>query len=173
MAEYEEEISFDEAKAGLRINKHELERELSEQPDLFARVAHMAVLWAGFRDTAKHKLAVVEAEVSALVRQQFADEGSKVTETAVKEEVVQHPNLKNQTRKYLETRREADLWQGYKDAYEQRGRMIRDLCQLYIAGYYQNSAVRGDSEAAKNARADVTRKKLAENRVPLTPRKRG
>lgn len=168
----EDEISLSEAKASIRINRHALDQGLTEQPELFERVSYMAVIYASQRDQAKNNLAVVEAETASLIRQEFVEAGEKVTEATIKEELAQHKATKKAARLYLDAKKEADIWQSLKDAYEQRGRALRELASLYLAGYYQRSAIKSEQYQSSEANASYARKRLAETRRPILTRDR-
>jgi hypothetical protein len=139
----DEMLSLTEAKDSLHIDKHALDEMVCEHPDLYEKVSTRCALACSLRDQQKFILSKTESDVAYERRKEWGVAGVKFTESMVKEVVAVSKELEKETKLYLRYKRDADIWQGVKDAYEQRGRMLRDLTQLYIAGYYTASSTSG------------------------------
>ena len=129
-----------ELKQYLRINKHRLDEELEEQPMLLFQISEAFVQAAAERDMLKEQLATIEANLDAAVRNDFGDK--KYTEAMVKNEVQTDKKHDQAMLKYLKAKNQADLLAALKEAFHSRGYMIRDLCTLYAANYYEQGSAK-------------------------------
>jgi len=152
---------IDELKGLLQIDKSSLDDELMHQPMLLWRVSEAYVQAAAQRDSLKEALGVVDAELDGVVRNQFKDE--KVTEALIKGQIQTNTKHKKASETYLRAVEKAALLSALKDAFIQRSYMLRDLCSLFVANYYEESSSKGTN------RTDLVtyqqrRKRLALNR---------
>ncbi len=152
---------IDELKSFLRIDKSSLDDELVQQPMLLWRVSEAYVQAAAQRDSLKEALGVVDAELDGVVRNQFRDE--KVTEALIKGQIQTNTKHKKAQEAYLKAVQEAALLSALKDAFSQRSYMLRDLVQLHVTGYFQESSVKGTNET-DTFTYQQRRKRLALNR---------
>ncbi len=156
-------MDIDTLKEGLRINKAALDDELVRQPFLFFDVAERLTEANAHRDALKEELARVDAEVAASVREDYAKAKVRATDATVLSEVMQDPKHQRASAKYLAAKRDADLMAALKDAFHQRGYMLRDLASLYVSSYFENNSVKGTS-ATDSAAYSQTRRRMAEQR---------
>jgi hypothetical protein len=134
-------IDLEDFKRYLRIDKHALDEELEEQPSLLFQISEAFVQAAAERDMLKEQLATTDAKLDADVRSQHADE--KYTEAMVKNQVQTHKKHDAAMLKYLDSKKQADLLFHLKEAFQTRSFMIRDLCSLYNANYFEENSVKG------------------------------
>lgn len=144
----------------LKIDKHALDDEIERQPSLFFDVSEAYVAAAAKRDACKEELASIDAELDAVVRKRLEDNKERITEAAVKNGIQTHADHGPAFDTYMDAKQEADLLFALKEAFQQRGYMLRDLASLYVASYYEQSSVRGDSKM-DNAAYSQTRERLA------------
>lgn len=147
----------------LRINRNNLDTEIETQPDLFFRASEIAAAAASYRDRAKYDLSIIEASSSQLIRSTDADKG-RVTEGAVKEKITLDGDVRAAGMKFLSWKKAADEWDAMKDAIEQRSRMLRDLANLYAAGYFTITSGGKAQDVNREARAEEARQKMHEKR---------
>lgn len=157
-------MEIDQLKALLAINKNALDEEISKQPMLFYDIAEACVDAMAERDTAKESLASVDAELDGLVRAALDKSKEKVTEAMVKNSIQMHKKHLDAFETYMAAKTAADRLLALKEAFGQRGYMIRDLCQLYVSGLYEQNSVR-DTAATDRAAYKATRERLAAGRV--------
>lgn len=154
-------IIDDEFRRYLQIDKNALDDELISHPQLLFRVSEAYVEAVAERDALKENLLTVDASLDQEIRGEL--EGGKVTEAIVKNLIQLHPKHKAASDAYLMSKHKADVLAALKDAFGTRGYMLRDLCQLYTANYFENSSVK-DSAAADAATYRRNRQRLAEAR---------
>lgn len=134
--------SIDELKGYLKIDKNRLDEELEEQPMLLFKISEAYVQAAAERDAAKEHLATVDAKLDKKARETLGRSEEKVTEAMVKNYVQMSDAHDVATKDYFAVKNQAELLSALKDAFHSRGYMIRDLCTLYAANYYEQGSAR-------------------------------
>jgi hypothetical protein len=152
---------IDELKGLLKIDKSALDDELVHQASLLFKVSEAYVQAAAHRDYLKEQLAIVDAELDGKVRKQFEDE--KVTEAMIKGQIQTHKQHRAASDAYLKAVTEASMLSALKDSFQQRSYMLRDLCSLFVANYYEQNSVRG-TDRTDTVTYQQRRKRLALNR---------
>lgn len=127
----------------LRIDKSALDDELIEQSMLLFQVSEAFVEAAALRDACKEQVALVDAQLDVRIRDEIEQSDTKTTEGNVKAQIQTDPKHEKAFKAYLNAKREADVLSALKEAFIQRGYLIRDLCSLFMANYYEQNAVRG------------------------------
>jgi len=158
-------MNIDEAKEKLFIEKNLLDDELINQPILYQEVAEEYAKAISRRDAANENVKRVDAELYKRIREIAAAEGTKVTEAMIQSEILTHPEHIEAYDAYLECKKQADLWATLKDSFSQRSYAIRDLVELYTAGYYADAGLRPKTENAAEKQYDVRRRVLEEARA--------
>ena len=155
---------IDELRQALRINRLRLDQEVERQPELYAEVAEAAVMARSEQDQVKNQLEQAEAEIDLEVRQEAADAGDKVTEKSLQAKVQADGRLSKLRDALLKKKYQAESLEQLREAYRQRGYMLRELSALYIAGYFQSATTRKAGSDLKERRADDVAAKLTEKR---------
>ncbi len=153
-----------EFRDNLKIDKFALDDELMEQSMLLFQVSEAFVEAAALRDTCKEKAALVDAQLDSKIRTDAENSETRITEGDVKAQVQSDPKHEKAVKAYLAAKREADVLSALKEAFQQRGYMLRDLCSLHVANYYEQNSVRGTAATdtvAYNKRREI----LAEARA--------
>ena len=156
-------MDLNKLKALLVIDKSSLDDEISRQPTLFYEVAEALVSAMAERDAAKEELATIDAELDGQVRAALAKSEDKVTEAMVKNAVQVHKRHEAAFDAYMALKTDADLLGAMKEAFGQRSYMLRDLCSLYVASYYEQTSVQGTNSTDK-AQYNAKREQLANAR---------
>lgn len=149
-----------ELRAYLEIDKHSLDDEIVKQPSLFFRASEAYVEAVAERDACKEELATIDAELDGKVRHDLDVAGDKITEAIVKNEIQSHKKHSAAFDTYMIAKTKADQLLALKEAFHQRGYMLRDLASLFVASYYENSSVQGNSRSDR-AVYDRQRERLA------------
>ena len=131
-----------ELKRYLKIDKHRLDEELEEQPMLLFQISEAFVQASAERDTLKERLATMDAILDGTVRMKLERTQDKVTEAMVKTSIQTDPKHEAASAAYLKAKNQADLLAVLKEAFHSRGYMIRDLCTLYAANYYEQGSAK-------------------------------
>ena len=131
-----------ELKQYLKINKHRLDEELEEQPMLLFQISEAFVQASAERDMLKEQLATIDATLDGKARAKLERTLDKVTEAMVKNAVQTSGDHEAASAAYLKAKNQADLLAALKEAFHSRGYMIRDLCTLYAANYYEQGSAK-------------------------------
>jgi len=127
------EISVDDFRNKLRIDREDLERCLVEHAQLFWQISEQSVLAAATRDAAKLAMEQLHAALDAEVRQDLAHrEEGKITEAQVSNAIKGKSEMADAQETLQDAKIEADQWSALKEAFYQRGYMLRELVQLEL-----------------------------------------
>jgi hypothetical protein len=129
--------TIEELKGYLAIDKHALDDELVQQPQLFFTIAEACERAAQRRDDLKEELSTIDATLDAKFRKE-----EKVTDAAVKNKIVAHKEHIEASEAYLEAKHEANMLTVLKESMQTRGYMLRDLVQLYHSSYFERNSVK-------------------------------
>lgn len=152
----------------LKIDKDALDDELVKQPGMFLRVAEEYARAVSARDGLKEAVDVVRAKSELDVRRRLEEDGAKVTESIVKATLELEKSYRRAVDAFLAAKEVADLAAAAKDAFAQRAYVLKDLCSLYVAGYFSTSAVKGpDAREVDEEGYQERRRMLAKQRRRL------
>ena len=124
----------------LKIDKEALDTAMAEQADLFFRVSEAYALAVSRRDAAKEFISAEDAHLDMELR---VGKAEKPTESQIKALIQTHQRHLAAYGKYAQEKKNADILGGLKEALQDRGRMLRDLGNLYSAGYFTVSSSKG------------------------------
>lgn len=136
-------ITLQDLQPGLKIDRDDLDREIAVQADTYYRVADACTMALSRRDEAKLLMEDEASRAALRVRSDAAGKDEKITEAFVKEQSGRDRDFLEARTAYLKAKGEADAWTNMREAYEMRSKMLKELAELQIAGYYQASAVGG------------------------------
>jgi hypothetical protein len=154
---------IEEFKRYLKIDKHALDQELEEQPMLFFQISEAFVQAGAERDMLKEQLATVDAKLDNAARDTYNKAEEKYTEAMIKNHVQTDKKHVGAFKLWLEAKKQADLLQVLKEAFQSRGYMIRDLCSLYSDNYFSEASVKGTPKTDRTSYS-VGRQRIAEAR---------
>lgn len=136
-------FSIDEFRKYLAIDKTSLDEAVIHQPELLYQVSEAMIIAISRRDSLKEELSTADSEVEIDIREVFDKKGTKVTEAAIKALVQTDKIHIDAFKAYLSSKEEADKIIALKEAFQQRGYMLRDLCQLFVANFFESGSLRG------------------------------
>lgn len=151
-------------REALIINKHNLDLELTRQPELFFEVAEAYTEAASMRDALYENTKNTDSSVNMEIREDYANKGTKITEAQITALVQTHPDHVQAYEDYLNAKRTAEEFSALKDAFHQRSSMLRDLVQLYATGYFERTSVTVMEIDATNARQSMGKQAMSERR---------
>lgn len=157
--------ALEEFTPELLIDKHRLDEEIAKQGDLYYRVSMRAAEAMSIRDRLKQQVSMTEAESATIIRREAVENDEKLTEAKLKEQITIDQDVKSAVDFYLRWDRIAREWQAMQAAMEQRSRMLREMAQLYVAGYFVTTS-------AGDAKSNYDEKRSDEGRRALTERRR-
>src|SRR5215831_2966728 len=124
-------ISIDAFRAYLKIDKLALDDALQHQPSLLFKVSEAYEMALAERDALKDQLVTCEANLDVSFRKQLEHSKVKYTEGSIKSLItIDKARLHNVTEYHQARRRTAQL-AALKEAFKERGYMLREMCSLY------------------------------------------
>lgn len=157
---------FQELRDALQIDKNSLDTDMIQQPVLFMSVCEAHVMAMSERDTAKEKLASVDAQLAHDTRTKWTNSGEKFSEVRVGDQVQTEPKHIVQYAYFQHLVRRAAYLGALKDSYEQRGKMLHELGSLFVSGYFS-------TVSAKSAAKDVDEVLAAKGREGMRRARQG
>jgi hypothetical protein len=131
-------IDVDEFREYLQINKHGLDIELSHQPTLLAKVTEEYEAALAKRDMLKDNLAICEANLDITFRRQLKE----FTEPKIKSLIISDKLRHQAYSDYHRARLRAGELLALKEGFIARGYMLRELCGLFQANYFERNSSR-------------------------------
>lgn len=156
-------LDIAEFKKLLKIDKLALDDEVMQQASLLYEVSEALVDAIAKRDALKDALAKLEAEIDQDLRTQFEEAETKYTEPKIKSLILIDKFRTKANEELLAAKTQADRLMALKEAFQSRGFMLRDLCSLYQANYFESSSSRPNNQMS-DAVYNHRRTRLAESR---------
>ena len=166
LSEIFDKYDIDAFRESLKVDKHNLDAMLMEQPMLQQHVSEMAAEVSSMRDSAKERLSRVDAQVAKKLRNQLMIEEGKVSEARIDREVPLTKEHKEAFFIYNELVALSTKWDALKDTFRNRAFVIRDFVSLYTANYFTDTSFRSASNPAsvKNFEHSYVRSAMADGR---------
>ena len=133
-------------KKELKINKYNLDQELTMQPQLFMDWASSYAEASIDRETAKNQLDLIRAEVDHSIRNSPDMKKIKQTESAISSKVTRSKKVQRYFTKYLNALKVEKILYEAKSAFKQRQKMLEGLVQLHMQSYYSDPKVKVSNE---------------------------
>lgn len=174
----EDAVLYQEIFGLLRIEKHELDVELQQQPEILALAGLRLATLGELRDFFKLKTEAVYGRLSLNLRADHMLQGKKFTESSIESSIITTKEYEVVLSKYNEIKAAYEKWSVLKEAISQRNFMLKALCDLYLANYYTNQSVTADkiSQAQLNdlrlrmsIKRETTRKEREEEKKNSQP----
>lgn len=156
-------MELEEARKLLLISKNNLDEACQTQADIFYEVAEEVAFANSHRDYMKEQLVKRDAELAVDIRKKSEQSGEKLTETKLQQMLQTHPEHLKTFDEWLEAKLNAERWSALKDSFLQRASMIKELCALFISGYYADIEVKGNKDTDEYEVQKI-REKQAEKR---------
>lgn len=150
----------EEFREYLKIQTHQLDLCIAQQPELFSLVAEKATEFNGLKESVKHNVELLEARLSYQYRR---DAPGRTTDKSTKEWVETQQSYINKRKEYIQVKYLAECWDALRNAFQQRGYMLRDLAQLYVAGFFSDISIK-ESIATNEVQYEESKKRLAAKR---------
>jgi hypothetical protein len=160
------QITIEQAKELLMIDKHNLDQECMSQSDIFFRIEEQVAMAISLKDHAKENLTQVDANLAKEIRQAAETNSIKLTEAKIQELIVTDEKHSKAMQEAIKAKYESDMWMNMKEAFAQRSSMLKEMCNLYLAGYYVRDSVKAKTDAIEYSQnrqlINERRKKLNE-----------
>jgi len=158
-------------KNHLQIDKTSLDVDIERQAHLFHQIAEIATDCIDVRDHAKNELHTIEADLNTSYRTDHLEDKVKFTEKSLDHEVQLSEEYQEANRKFLHCKKKAEEALALKEAFIQRGFMLRELANLYVAGYFAEFSTKATGNTDE-LDSDTRRTQMNQKRKPFRPRKR-
>jgi hypothetical protein len=149
----------------LLIDKYNLDIGLVEQASVYHKIGDRLADAMSYRDQARAELDRTKAECDKFIRQDAALANERITEAQVAAKIVEEATFQTANSEYLEWKLIADKWTVMKDSFNQRAYALRDLCQLWMANYYSDTAIAEAKSVASDRIAATARAAEAKARI--------
>lgn len=156
-------FDIEEFKRYLVIDKRALDDDVIQQPSLFERVSDALAEANAERDAMKEQLTTVDAELDIKVREEAERKSIKATESNIKSRIQTDRSHQLAFKQWLKTKERSDKLFALKESFQQRSESLKNLCKLYVANYFEDSSLRGNS-ATDEVAYHERRKRLGEAR---------
>lgn len=155
----------DQLRDSLNIRRGNLDEELIRQPQLFYEAGEAYAKAVDAREQAKDALKLTAADLYLRLRRKLADK-EKPTEANLNAHIESSEEHVIAKVRLAEATAEVEKAQALKEAYSQRAWMLRELCNLHLAGYFSKGSVEGPAPREVESRAaERNRKEMQEKRV--------
>jgi len=135
-------ISLQEAREKLLINKNNLDEECKHQPELYYEVASNSVKAISERDRLKEEKDATWSKTFITNKMEGRLEGKSLSDKTAETFADTDEYVLKSNADYLKAKEEADEWIALKESYQQRALMLKELCGLYVAGYFGEISVK-------------------------------
>lgn len=152
-----------ELKSRLAIDKNNIDQEVIEQPELYYHAAEQAAMATSEYDAKKEESKRVFAEVYSEYRTESESIGKKATEASLNAQVeidTRVVQIKEELTKALLNK---ETSAALKEAFIQRGYMLKELCSMYVSGFLTNTAVT-NQPTYKEAKINERRKLISDSK---------
>lgn len=156
-------LEYEDYEKHLAIHKYQLDDDIEDQANLFFEVAQRASEAMALRDGAKTELEEIEARLYLTIREDETNAGRKVTEAMLSHMVSLSSPYTKKKEAFDAAKHEVDRWNVLKEAFVQRGFMLKEMAGLYVAGYFAEFSVKGDKNT-EEVKVDSLRDKSANSR---------
>ena len=162
---------YDKYAAKLRVNKHRLDDELEEQPDIMGRISNKVAALSYAVNQSKDDLARTEARLG----EHYRETDAKITVAGVDAKVRRDPDRAAAWQVYQNELQEFGRWKGLLAAWKQRGYSMKTLSDLYAANYFSVDSHRAP-DSYDNDRGQIARLRRGLNtaldEAKVAPRRR-
>ncbi|HQJ56166.1 MAG TPA: hypothetical protein PLH46_00860 [Caldisericia bacterium] len=136
------DLSFDELKKQLLINKNNLHEECFVFPEYFRMVAEKTAEAVSRRDFLKEEKEKLYAELFINIKKS----GEKVTDSTADSLTKSHPDYTQIVEDFLDAKKEVELWGALKESYYQKSQMLKILSDLFCTGYFTEMSLLRNKE---------------------------
>lgn len=170
--QYELRFDPDELRAHLKIDKHSLDTEVEQQPELFGEVADAAAQAKSQADSLTEELKEFEANLDKQARTDAANAEDRITENEIKALIAGDKDRKALVIRLLEVQNVQRRLDALTTAFRHRSYAMRDMVDLFLASYYSSRSAAGSREDHRDAEVDRITGRMSDRRKKRTSRNR-
>lgn len=151
------ERDLDWFRGKLRIDKDDLDTEITKQPTLFFDVCDACAAALNERDGANERQKETKASLQKEAAAALDAEGTRFSIDKANAWIEQNKDYKKARARYKEAEAELARWEGMREAFRQRSSALRALAELARAQGYERSSYGDGTDTPE-------RRRLAESR---------
>lgn len=170
--EYDLRFDPDEIRDKLKIDKHALDTEVEQQPELFGEVAEAAALAKSQVDSLAEQLKELEANLDQQARKDAAIADERITENEIRAIIATDERRKELVVRMLGAQNVQRRLDALTVAFRHRSYAMRDMVDLYLASYYSSRSASGAHENQRDEQVDRINERMGERRRKRTKRHR-
>lgn len=162
--QYDIRFDPDELRHKLKIDKHTLDVEVEQQPELFGEAAAAAASAKSQVDSIAEELKEFEASLDAQARAAAEAGDERITENAIRAIIAGSKDRKALAIRLLEAQDLQRRLDALTVAFRHRSYAMRDMVDLYLASYYSSRSASGAQEDQRDAEVDRVTTRMGERR---------
>lgn len=133
----------------LLIDKNSLDKECVEFSSIYNKVLEKVAEVLSVRDAAKEEIDAVSAKVGEDIRKTFEQKGEKITEARLVQLIQIDERRVKAFEEWLLRKLEADFWIAKEKSFEKKAMMLKEVGELYRAGYFSEITIKGEFNKIK------------------------
>lgn len=149
-------MTREEARGLLIIDKNRLDVVCETHASTYGDIAVSLANAINDRDALKDELETLYAEIDSSIRAEHSGEKGW-TEARIENVVAMDADYIEVKIKYNSLNAEVNEWAALKEAFSQRGYMIRELCEIYKTGYFNTIPETTTQETAYERGREILR----------------
>jgi hypothetical protein len=156
----------------LVIDRDDLEGCLTDHSDNFFYIADAHVRAVAKRDALKLEIEELHAALDRNIREQAAKNEEKTTEAGIQQKIKDDPDMRDLKQQLLNASQKADEWGALKEAFYQRGYMLRELVAITLKKLSMEGEISSTERATNELRAKqgdraIERVRTARETMPM------
>lgn len=148
---------LEELRGRLKINKHALDEEVIQQPEIWFRAAEIHVTAISIRDDLKTQLKELHARLDADLRKRADRDGDKITENQIVNKITSSPEMKQLQGAYLNSCKITDLWLAMREAFSMKNDQLRNYIKVIGDSNYISDSIGKEVSEATDRKANRIR----------------
>lgn len=162
-------------KEDVEIDKSSLDYEWLRQASLFMYWGEQEVEAQFLRDKTKERMDLKRAELDSQIRKEPKSFGlgEKVTESAILNCILLHPDYKKINEEYLENTKTVKTIGVAKEAMEHKKKALEKLTDLWISGYWSDPRIKKEAKEEVGRFDKESHEKALNDNSRLQRRRRG
>lgn len=159
------DLTLEEAREMLIVDKHNLDFELEIQGDVFFRISEKLSdarsVAADMKDRLNREESRLDLETRELLDKEIKKgDRSKYSEANVKNLVLTSKDREKAYNAYIRAETEAAAWANLKEAFSKRTSGVNDLCSLYHDNYWTRNSAKAKNQQVAAIKAVRERLRL-------------
>lgn len=170
--QYSLRFNQEEMHTKLKIDKHGLDDEIEQQPEIFGEVSEAAGMAKSIVESLEEQMKVLESELDAQFRADAEASEDKITEGMVKAFVAGNERRKALVIKILKAKHDQRQLDALSVSFKQRGYALNNMVDLYMSSYFSSRSAGSARQHHDDVEVDRIQRNLADRRETRSKRRR-